>query len=261
MNLDTETFGCFLTINRKHGAVVMSDFYADGDMDLTERMYSIFDSYYAYAAVYWRTGSGGEDGGEETEDRNTENPETENAANAPNPNEGAGISIPGKPGCLQIPVSRVDATSYIENKEDPTRWAPWRMTDGDETTAWQFSTKTTKLGKAYAYFDFESPVTFEELWIKNGFWKITDGKDQYTRNCRIKKMTIETRKTGSSDYVKLKTVTLKDDKKRKDWQVIELPAAEDVTGVRIRIDSVYKGSKFKTDVCVSEIMFVRREAD
>ena len=62
---------------------------------------------------------------------------------------------------------------------------------------------------------------------------------------------------GSSAYQLLRDVTLKDDGTRKDWKVIHLDGAENVTGVRIRIDAIYTGSKFKTDVCISEIMFVR----
>ncbi len=157
---------------------------------------------------------------------------------------------------MQVPVSRVDATSYLVGK-DPSSYMPARMIDGDETTAYQFSTKTTKLGEAYLYFDFEKPVRLDELWIKNGFWKITNGLDQYVRNSRVKKMTIYFRYAGSSDYKKFKAVTLKDDKSRKDWKKIDLKNQVDVTGIRICINSIYKGTKFRQDVCISEIMFVQ----
>ena len=156
---------------------------------------------------------------------------------------------------MQVPVISVDATSYIVGK-DPTAYIPERMTDGEETTAFQFSTKKTKLGKAYLTFVFENPATVDELWMKNGFWKITDGKDQYTRNSRVKKMTIEVQLEGESGYRTLKTVSLKDDKARKDWTVIDMQHAEHVTAVRIRVDSIYKGSKYATDVCISEMMFI-----
>ena len=52
-------------------------------------------------------------------------------------------------------------------------------------------------------------------------------------------------------------VTLKDDKARKDWKMINMPGAQNITGVRIRIDKIYKGTKFPKDVCISEIMFVK----
>lgn len=172
------------------------------------------------------------------------------------PQSGALLPIPGKAGYMQVPVRSADATSWIEGK-DPAAYAPFRMIDGEETTSFQFSTKTTKLGKEYLYFDFDAPVTVDELWMKNGFWKITDGKDQYSRNSRVKKMTLSLRYAGSDSYQELKTVTLKDDKARKDWKVITLGHQTAVTGVRIRIDAIFTGSKYKNDVCISEIMFVQ----
>lgn len=166
------------------------------------------------------------------------------------------LPIPGKPGYRQVPVSRADATTWIVG-QDPSAYVPSRMIDGDETTSYQFSTKSAKPGRAYVYFDFDSPVTLDEMWMKNGFWKYTDGKDQYTRNSRVKKMTLSVRYAGSEGYRELKTVTLKDDKTRRDWKVIRLDGQRNVTGVRIRIDAIYAGSKYKNDVCISEIMFVR----
>ena len=167
-------------------------------------------------------------------------------------------SIPGKPGYLQVLVQSANATSWIVGK-DPTAYTPARMIDGEETTSFQFSTKTTKLGKEYIYFTFSEPVALDEMWIKNGFWKITNGLDQYTRNCRVKKMTMDFQYAGSSEYRDKKTVTLKDDKARKDWKALDLGGKQNVTGVRILIQEVYQGSKYKTDVCISEVMFVQRE--
>ena len=175
---------------------------------------------------------------------------------APDTSSGALLPVPGRPDVMQVPVERVDATSWIVGK-DPAAYIPERMTDGEETTAFQFSTKTTKLGKAYLTFVFEQPAAVDELWMKNGFWKVTDGKDQYTRNSRVKKMTIEVRMDGESGYRTLKTVSLEDDKDRKGWTVIDMQHAENITAVRIRVDAIYKGSKYATDVCISEIMFVR----
>lgn len=179
----------------------------------------------------------------------TEEPETERAALLP---------IPGKPGYMQVPVARVDATSYIVG-QDPDAYAPFRMIDGDETTAFQFSTRTTPLGQEYLYFEFDSPVALDEMWMKNGFWRYTDGKDQYTRNCRVKKMTIALRYADGGDYLELKTASLKDDGRQKEWKVIDLLGKNQVIGVRIRIDAVHAGSKYPNDVCISEIMFVQKQ--
>ena len=167
------------------------------------------------------------------------------------------LSIPGKADVMQVPVARTDATSYIVGSKNPTAYVPARMIDGEETTAFQFSTKTTPLGQAFLYFDFDGPVTLDELWIKNGFWKNTDGLDQYTRNSRVKEMTIAVQYAGEGGYETLKTVSLTDDNARQDWKVIDMPRAQNVTSVRIRIDEIFQGSKFPTDVCISEIMFVQ----
>ena len=168
------------------------------------------------------------------------------------------LPIPGKQGVMQAPVAYADATSWITGSKDPYAYTPAKMIDGNEATSFQFSTKTTKLGQEYLTFAFEAPVTLDEMWMKNGFWKITDGKDQYIRNSRVKKMTISVRYTTSDTYEELKAVTLKDDKTRKDWEVINMLNVRNVISVRIRIDDIFKGSKYPNDVCVSEIMFVQK---
>ncbi len=167
--------------------------------------------------------------------------------------------IPGNPGKKQVPVSAATSSSHIIGKNGPGTYAPDKMIDGVEETAFQFSTKTTRLGKAYVSFTFSTPVTFDELWIKNGFWRYSDGKDQYTRNSRVKVMTVEYLYEGQSEYTDIKKITLKDDKKRKDWTKIELGRKENVTGVRFCIQKIYNGSKYKKDVCISEVMFVKND--
>ncbi len=167
------------------------------------------------------------------------------------------LPIPGREGYRRVPVTGVDATSYIVGSSDPSAYIPFRMIDGDETTSYQFSTKTTKPGQAYLYFDFDGPVTLDEMWIKNGFWKTSGGKDQYTRNCRVKGMTLFVRTAGGGDWTELMSVNLEDDQARTDWQVVSLRHQTEVTGIRVRIDSVYTGTKYKYDVCISEVMFVQ----
>ena len=108
------------------------------------------------------------------------------------------------------------------------------------------------------YFFFETCGSFDEIWIKNGFWKKSDGKDQYLRNSRVKTMTVEFSYPDGDGYRDAVSVSLKDDKKRKDWTVISLDHKTLVHAVRFRIDSIYQGTKFKNDVCISEVMFVKR---
>ena len=94
------------------------------------------------------------------------------------------------------------------------------------------------------------------MWIKNGFWTITKGFDQYTRNSRVKELGIAYRYEGSSEWADKETFKLKDDKERTDWQKIDLGMHRNVTGVRFRIISIYKGTKFSSDVCISEVAFI-----
>ena len=152
-------------------------------------------------------------------------------------------------------ISKTEADSYIVGK-DPSAYAPDKMTDGIDETAWQFSTKNSKLKQTYAYFDFVSPIDVSALWIKNGFWKVTNGLDQYTRNSRVKELGIAFRYEGSDDWTDKMTVKLKDDKERQDWQKVDLGSHRKVVGIRFRIMSIYKGTKFPTDVCISEVAFI-----
>ena len=158
-------------------------------------------------------------------------------------------------GANRAMILDVTADSYISGK-DPTAYMPQSMTDGNEHTAWQFSTKTSKLKETYAYFSFTGPVDINQLWIKNGFWTITKGFDQYTRNSRVKELGIAYRYEGSSEWADKETFKLKDDKERTDWQKIDLGMHRNVTGVRFRIISIYKGTKFSSDVCISEVAFI-----
>ena len=167
------------------------------------------------------------------------------------------VPVAGRSDVMQVPILFADATSWIVGK-DPNAYIPYRMIDGEETTAFQVSTKTTKLGEIYLYFNFREPMAIDELWIKNGYWKKTDGLDQYTRNSRIKEMTVDFCYGNEGDYRDGQKVTLKDDKKRKDWQVVELGRKTSVTSVRICVKSIYQGTKYKTDVCISEVMFIQR---
>lgn len=153
-------------------------------------------------------------------------------------------------------IVSVDATSWIVNRNDPTAYVPARMIDGDETTAFQFSTQTTPVGREYLYFYFSGTANFDALWIKNGFWKISGGLDQYVRNGRVRRMTMDFRYSGSSAYTDAVSISLPDDSLRMDWTKVNLGTHRNVTAVRVLIHDVYTGSKFPTDICISEVRFV-----
>ena len=189
-------------------------------------------------------------------DRQEASPVTAEPAPAPSPVPASTEPEEVAPGVVSVPVSRVEASSWIEGKK-PDAYKPFRMTDGSEHTAWQFSTKKSRLKETYAYFYFDEPQEIDALWIKNGFWTVTEGLDQYTRNSRVKELGIAFRYEGSDDWTDKRTEKLPDDKKRKDWQKVSLGSHSRVTGIRFRIMSIYKGKKFPKDVCISEVMFVR----
>lgn len=255
MTLYSDSFNCMLLLNRKLQRIAMMEVGSD-----IEGVYEWVNGPY-YGVLLYQKAAGFSVTTEESAAISDVNvPPTLTmpvATQPPAAVENTLLPIPGKSNYLQVPVSRVDAASYIVGKNDPTSYAPFRVNDGDEATAYQFSTKTSPVGQAYLIFTFDSPVSLDEMWMKNGFWRVTDGKDQYARNSRVKKMTVFVQYEGSRYFQELKSVTLKDDKERRDWKVIDLLNVQNVTAVRIRIDAIYKGSKYPSDVCISEIMFVQ----
>ena len=131
--------------------------------------------------------------------------------------------------------------------------------DGDPGTSWQFSTKKVKLGKAYIELRLSKPSTVDELWLKNGFWRFTNGHDQYLRNSRAKKIGVSFLFEGKDDFSDELSFTLRDDPKRQTWMIVPLGRHEHVKAVRLRIISIYKGSKYPNDVALSEAMLVERD--
>lgn len=248
MDFNTDEFFAMLTLNRKKHTIVMSE---TGSM--SDEAYLWLDRVGA-VIEYTASSSGTPAAAAEPEVKTAQ--ETEQPA-VYSEAEADLLPIAGRTDYMQVPVAGVDATSYIVGK-DPSAYMPFRMTDGDETTSYQFSTKVTKPGSAYLYFDFAVSSAVDELWIKNGYWKNADGMDQYRRNCRVKEMTVEFRYAGNDAYLDPMPVSLKDDSKRADWTAVALGRKTNVTGIRIRVDEVYRGSTFKNDVCVSEVMFVKR---
>ena len=162
-------------------------------------------------------------------------------------------SIPGRPDKRQAVVSSAGADSYITSSKDPYAYLPEKMIDGLEPTAWQFSTTRSPLGQCCCYFNFTSAVNIDEIWMKNGFWKITSGYDQYYRNSRVRGLAVSFRYAGSSYYTDEISFTVGDSKTQ---QIINLGPHRIVTGVRLRILSIYTGEKFPNDVCISEAMFI-----
>lgn len=134
-----------------------------------------------------------------------------------------------------------------------TFWAA-NMFDGIDTTCWQYRVKDGNVS-AYIQIDFEKASDVAWMWIKNGFWKITNGYDQYTRNSRPRMIELSFKYSGSSQYKNPITITLYDDTTRRDWQKHEFNTQYNVISIRFRVLSIYTGTKFPKDVAVSELAF------
>ena len=165
--------------------------------------------------------------------------------------------IPGETDRVMVVADRTEASSFIANKQDPNRWSPSNATDGDESTCWQFSAKKGLKGKSWLQIGFYSGQTVDEVWFKNGFWAVNDkGKDQYPINARLKGIRIEFCYGGDAKFRDAVEATLRDES-RTGWQKVSVGHRENVSQVRISVISVYKGSAFPNDVCLSEVMAVR----
>jgi len=165
--------------------------------------------------------------------------------------------IPGETDKVKVCLEEVYASSYIENKSDPTRWLPENAADGDESTCWQFSAKKGLKGKSWLELYIGAEQDVDEIWFKNGFWAYNDkGKDQYSINARPKGIRISFLYSGEGDYRDEEEITLKDEA-FKDWQRFSLSHHEDVVAVRVAVMTTYAGSHYKNDVCLSEVMLVQ----
>ena len=206
------------------------------------------------------TGSGGS-AGTDVNSINTGSSGSGGADTAASAGTGAAVNerleqIPGETDRVAVIVDRVSATSFITNKKDPNRWIPDNACDGIESTCWQFSAKKGLKGKSWIEMIFE-PETVDEVWFKNGFWGVNDkGKDQWVLNARLKEVKIEFLYDGGSGYQDPVTATLKDES-RTGWQRVSTGHHERVRQVRVAVISVYKGSSFPNDGCLSEVMPVQ----
>ena len=166
--------------------------------------------------------------------------------------------IPGETDRVKVIVKDVKASSYIGNKQNPDLWRPSNVADGNETTPWQFSSKKGLKGKSWVELEIDPAQGVDEIWIKNGFWGYNDkGKDQYWINSRPKKIRVSFRYRGEESLRDADEFTLKDEFGN-GWQKIGVGHHENVAAVRIAVMTIYKGSKFDKDVCLSEVMLVQQ---
>ena len=152
-----------------------------------------------------------------------------------------------------LSVQSVYASTFIDGSK--TKWVPESMLDGNDSTSWQFrTTSVSRLSDVYVDFTLKSPSVVTEVWIRNGYLKITEGKDQYWRNGRLAQVEVSFRKTGSADFADTVIVNIEDERRNdKNWTRLPVGMQEHVEAVRVRVRLIYTGSKFKEDVAVSEM--------
>ena len=161
--------------------------------------------------------------------------------------------IPGETEKVKVRLVSVDASEFIEPGDNPSKWQPSNAADSNETTCWQYTARDG----AWLELNIGMAEAVDELWVKNGFWGYNDkGVDQYSINARPKNITVKFLYNGENKYRDDLKATLLDEW-GSDWQRIDLGHHEDVTSVRIVIHSSYKGSYYKNDVCLSEVMLVQ----
>jgi len=129
------------------------------------------------------------------------------------------------------------------------RYPPENILDEDEETCWQYNRKSTRGNgyKTHIILRLSAPAKVETLQVKNGFWKITSGIDQYWRNNRIKEAILSFQYEGRDDFIDPIAYTFADEKEVAD---INLGAREGVVAIMFQIESVYRGNKFD-DVAVT----------
>ena len=155
----------------------------------------------------------------------------------------------------EVPVSSASATSWIIGTYNPELFMPGRMIDGREDTAFQFSMQVTPLSEEYVYLRFAEPSDIDMLWIKNGYWLVKNGTDEYYLNSRVKSMTVDFLCDGAEEYADPVVVNISDNASRSRWTGFDLGSHHQVCVVRFQIQEVYTGSRFPNDVCISEVKF------
>ena len=126
------------------------------------------------------------------------------------------------------------------------------LLDKDDLTSWQYDITETGGQPAYVVFELGSPAAVTQLAIKNGYWKISSGYDQYTRNGRVREFEVSFMYLGREHegYQDAQYYWLEDEKRE---QFFDLGCVQNVISVRLRIQSIYQGTKFVNDVAMNDV--------
>lgn len=180
---------------------------------------------------------------------------TPKPASTPTPAKSPLLVDVGYPGYKMVKVEKIDANSWLTSSAG-YQYAPNNLIDGNDNTSFQFSTSEQKLGKEFIYATFAEPVTLDELWIKNGSW---ESETAYKRSSRLREITVDFQRKDGSGYANALSVVLPYEELPGNWITIDLGRVQNVTGVRIRIDDSFLGTQYRTNVAVTQIMFMQEE--
>lgn len=155
-----------------------------------------------------------------------------------------------------VEINRIDASSWITVKGDKYRYEASKAIDSDVETCWRFSAKKGLKNKAWISMIIEGQDV-NELWLKNGFQTFIKKKYQYLPNARLKDIRVVfVYADRDSETV---SFTLPDDKGA-EWIVLDTGMHQNVDTVIIYVDSIYKGESRANEVCLTEVMLVRKTA-
>ncbi|MBR6524590.1 MAG: leucine-rich repeat domain-containing protein [Clostridia bacterium] len=167
--------------------------------------------------------------------------------------EGRVVYRPEGAHSKRLHIASADASVMITSSSGTT-YPGSHLLDGEETSSWQFSTKSLQsLREAYVTLNLNQPCAVSEVLIKNGFWKITDGLDQYERNGRLKTVELSFLYEGSSTFTEPIEFTIPDDRSSGEFYRMSFGWKLNVTAIRMTVCDIYAGSRFKNDVAVSEM--------
>lgn len=126
--------------------------------------------------------------------------------------------------------------------------------DLDDSTSWQFDmSSVSSLRDAYLELYLRESSAVCGVPIKQGFWTVTSGLDQYTRNGRPTRVEISFRYDGETSFTDPVEADIPDDRSSGDFYHIRFDWRYHVNAVRIRVLKVARGSQFPDDVAVSEV--------
>ena len=156
---------------------------------------------------------------------------------------------------IMLPMQNLLASVSRGPNSRGVRFDAMQLIDGQEDTCWQYST-TDGNTQAYVDISFQQACQVSSLWIKNGYWKISSGLDQYARNSRPKTIKLSFTYQDGREQTDALLFKLADDYDRATWQQLDFDPHDDVVQVRIQVMDLYYGTKFPEDVAVSELCFM-----